>query len=232
MLDVERREMILKILRQRHTEKVAALAKSVHVSEATMRRDLNEMERMGFIKRIHGGAVLVEGFNQELSMSVREQQNENAKRIIAQKASRFLHDGQIIFLDPSSTAMHLVRHFENFRSLTIITNGISTAGELLRSSHKVYCTGGLMLHNSSAFVGSHTIEIIQRFNADIFFFSSRGVSSTGLITDASSEETAVRRAMLAHSRKSVFLCDKSKMGTLFGYNLCSLSEVDHYITND
>lgn len=232
MLDMERRELILEYLRQKRTAKVSLLAEKIHVSEATMRRDLAELERMGFIKRVHGGAALVDSASQELSMFIRERQNEAAKRIIAQKASRHLQDGQMIFLDASSTAMHLVKYFKAFKSLTIITNGLTTTNELQDSVHKVYCTGGLLLHNSSAYVGSYAIEIVQRFNADIFFFSSRGISEKGLITDASYEETAIRRAMLEHSKKHIYLCDKSKQGLCFGYNLCTLSQVDDYITDD
>ena len=90
MLDMERRELILEYLRQKRTAKVSLLAEKIHVSEATMRRDLAELERMGFIKRVHGGAALVDSASQELSMFIRERQNEAAKRIIAQKASRHL----------------------------------------------------------------------------------------------------------------------------------------------
>lgn len=231
MFEVERLEQIMNYLRQKQTATVKVLAKRLFVSEATVRRDLNELEHQGLIKRIHGGAVLLDGASRELPLYVREQQSAEAKRLIASKAAHYLHDGQVIFLDASSTVMYLIKYFENFHSLTLITNGLKTAQELSTLNHKVYCTGGLMLHNSSAYVGDYATDFVRNFNADLFFFSSRGVSRDGLITDASSEETHVRKVMFEQSQKRIFLCDHTKIGQIYCYNLCSVSQTDDYITD-
>lgn len=124
MLEVERFEKILEYLREKKTAPVSVLAKRLYVSEATMRRDLTELERRGLIKRLHGGAILLDGANQELPLYMRERQNTNAKRIISEKASRYIAEGQTIFLDASSTAQYLIKYFEGFQNLTIITNGM------------------------------------------------------------------------------------------------------------
>ena len=231
MFELERLDRILDILRQRQTATVRFLAAHLYASEATVRRDLNELEKRGLVKRVHGGAVLLDGASRELPLYVREQQNVDAKRIIAAKAARYLRDGQVIFLDASSTVMFLVKHLEALQSLTIITNGQQTAEELRTLSHKVYCTGGLMLHNSSAYVGDYAAEFVRHFNADIFFFSSRGVTEDGCITDESAEETHIRRVMLAQSRKHIFMCDQSKFGKTYCYNLCHTSQTDAFLTN-
>ncbi len=231
MFEVERLEHIITLLRQKQTATVSALAKRLYVSEATVRRDLNELERQGLVKRIHGGVVLLAGASRELPLYVREQQNAEAKRMIAAEAARHIRDGQVIFLDASSTTMSLIKHFEAFNSLTIVTNGLKTAQELSTSNHTVYCTGGLMLHNSAAYVGDYAADFLRHFNADLFFFSSRGVSEEGMITDASSEETHIRRVMFEQSRKRIFLCDSQKRGQVYCYNLCSVSQVDAYITD-
>lgn len=125
--------------------------------------------------------------------------------------------------------MYLIRHLEARSALTIVTNGLKTAQELTRLSHKVYCTGGLMLHNSSAYVGAYAADFVRHFNADLFFFSSRGVSEEGLITDASAEETHLRKVMFEQSRKRIFLCDRSKLGQVYCYNLCTTAQTDDYI---
>lgn len=211
---------------------VKTLAKRLFASEATVRRDLNELERKGFIKRLHGGAVLLDSATREVPLYVRQQQNTQAKQSIAEKAAQYIRDGQVIFLDASSTVMHLVKYFKNFENLTIITNGMKTAQELSTLHHKTYCTGGLMLHQSSAYVGDYTVDFIRHFNADLFFFSSRGVSEDGRITDASAEETHVRRIMFEQSRKKIFLYDQSKFGQVYCYNLCSMSQVDICISDE
>ena len=221
MLEVERFEKIMEYLREKKTAPVNVLAKRLFVSEATMRRDLSELERKGLVKRLHGGAILLDGANQELPLYLRERQNTDAKRIISEKASHHIVEGQTIFLDASSTA----------QNLTIITNGLKTAQELNSLSHRIYCTGGLLLHNSSAYVGDFAADFVRNFNADIMFFSSRGVSESGQITDASREETYIRQVMLQQSRKHIFLCDHNKIGQVYCYNLCNVSQLDDYITD-
>ncbi len=104
MLEVERFEKIMEYLREKKTAPVNVLAKRLFVSEATMRRDLSELERKGLVKRLHGGAILLDGANQELPLYLRERQNTDAKRIISEKASHHIVEGQTIFLDASSTA--------------------------------------------------------------------------------------------------------------------------------
>lgn len=232
MLETERFDEIMEYLRQKHTATVPALAKRLYVSEATIRRDLTELERQGFVKRVYGGAVLVQNTQAEVPMMLRAQQNSRPKAQIAAAAAKHLQNGQTIFLDASSTTMHLVKHLESVQSLTIVTNGVKTAIELQAlNQHTVYCTGGHMLHNSSAYVGAYAEDFIRHFNADVFFFSSRGVSDTGLITDASCDENHIRRVMFDHSRKHIFLCDQSKVGHTYSYNLCTLQQVDDFITN-
>ena len=232
MLETERLDQIMTYLRQKHTSTVAALSKRLFVSEATIRRDLTVLEQRGLVKRVYGGAVLAENAQSELPLVLRAQQNSHSKTQIAAAAARHLCNGQTIFLDASSTVMHLIKHFESMQSLTIVTNGLKTAIELQTLyQHTVYCTGGRMLPNSSAYVGAYAEDFIRHFNADIFFFSSRGVSDTGLISDASSDENHIRRVMFEHSRKHIFLCDQSKVGKTYCYNLCTLQQVDDFITD-
>ena len=95
MLEVERFEKIMEYLREKKTAPVNVLAKRLFVSEATMRRDLSELERKGLVKRLHGGAILLDGANQELPLYLRERQNTDAKRIISEKASHHIVEGDI-----------------------------------------------------------------------------------------------------------------------------------------
>ena len=232
MFEAERLQKILKFLDGKQAVSVQQLAQELFVSCTTIRRDLNELQRQGLVKRIHGGAVLIAGDAQELPLYMRKKQNSAAKELIALRAVAHIRDGQVLFLDASATVQHLVPHLAGFRDLTIITNGLKTAQELSALPHKVYCTGGLQLHNSSAYVGHIAEHTIREFNADLFFFSSRGLSADGRITDASGEETQLRRVMLEHSKKHIFLCDSSKFGTDFCHNLCKLQQVDVFISNE
>lgn len=231
MFEAERLQKILKFLDGKQAVSVQQLSQELFVSCTTIRRDLNELQRQGLVKRIHGGAVLIAGDAQELPLYMRKKQNSAAKELIALRAVTHIRDGQVLFLDASSTVQHLVPHLAGFRDLTIITNGLKTAQELSDLPHKVYCTGGLQLHNSSAYVGHIAERTIREFNADIFFFSSRGLAADGRITDASGEETQLRRVMLEHSKTHIFLCDSSKFGADFCHNLCRLHQVDVFISD-
>lgn len=229
--EIERQKTIMEILREKRNTTVKMLVSQLYVSEATVRRDLNALEACGLIKRMHGGAVLLSNTDFETPILIRERQNVEAKNVIAAKAAKFLQNGQVIFLDASSTTMALIKYFSAFEMLTIVTNGIKNAQQLSELNHNVYCTGGRMLHNSLAYVGNYTEEFVRRFNADLFFFSAAGVSEEGMINDASSEEISVRRVMFEQSRKRIFMCDQSKIGKRFCYNLCPVNQVDAWITD-
>lgn len=88
-----------------------------------------------------------------------------------------------------------------------------------------------MLHNSSAYVGDYAADFVRNFNADLFFFSSRGISEDGRITDASQEETYIRKVMFRHSRRHIFLYDHNKLGQTYCYNLCTTDQIDEAITD-
>ena len=88
-----------------------------------------------------------------------------------------------------------------------------------------------MLIHSFSYVGAQAKRFLNDINADICFFSARGISADGRISDQSVEETDVRREMLLRTKKKYFLCDSSKFGKSYFYNLCSLSDIDGIISD-
>ena len=160
---------------------------------------------------------------------MREHENMSAKDYIAKEAVKFISDGQVIFLDASSTVSRIVKYLSSFKNITVITNSPKTSLQLAELRIKSFCTGGLLLENSIAYVGTYAENFVKNFNADIFFFSSRGISSNGIITDSSIEESDLRRTMLSNSKKSIFLCTSDKIGKQFFYNLTDISKIDSII---
>ncbi len=225
----ERYDAIAKILKENNTATVHFLAKELFVSEPTVRRDLKKMEQQGIIKHTFGGAVLSELLNKEIPLSMREHENMSAKDYIAKEAVKFIRDGQVIFLDASSTVFRIVKYLAPFSNITVITNSPKASLKLAELKIKSFCTGGLLLENSIAYVGTYAENFIKNFNADIFFFSSRGITANGVITDSSIEESDLRRTMLLNSKKSIFLCTSDKIGKQFFYNLTDISEIDRVI---
>lgn len=222
----ERYNKILDILEKRSSASVHYLAQALYVSEPTIRRDLAVLQEQGKIRRTFGGAVLSDLINKEVPLALREQENRRAKDTIARMAAKYIRDGQIIFLDASSTASYLTPYLASFSDLTVITNSPKTSLKLAELKIRSLSTGGLLLENSISFVGAHAENFVRNFNADIFFFSCRGVTEDGQLTDSSMEESQLRRVMMEHSKKQIYLCTSDKIGTQYMYNLCDVSGID------
>ena len=91
---------------------------------------------------------------------------------------------------------------------------------------KNYCTGGLLLRHSIAYVGSEAEKFVSNINADLFFFSSRGYTEDGMITDSSEREVVMKKAMLQNAEESFYLCDSSKKNQKFAFNVCATKDVN------
>lgn len=229
MFNIERQEKILDILDSHKSISVNKLSKILFVSPPTIRRDLSALEKQGKVLRTHGGVVLRHTAENEIPLMLREDRNSHSKQIIAQKAVKHIENGDVIFLDASSTSAHIVPLLKDFKDLIIITNSPKTSLKLGEMNIKNYCTGGLLLAHSIAYVGHETENFISGLNADIFFFSSRGYSLNGFITDSSPEESAVKKAMIKNSNKIIYLCDSSKKNKTYMYNICRTRDITEII---
>lgn len=229
MIQYQRQDEILQKLEQQPTMTVKKLAKLLYTSEATVRRDLNALERMGLVHRIYGGVVLAKYANSDLPLFMRKQTNAGEKEQIAARAAAMIPEGATVILDASSTTQHMVRYLTGYKRLTVITNGLKIAEGFTESAVKVLCTGGRYLPENASFAGYQAIEMLQGIRADYLFFSSQGLSEQGEITDHSEEETAVRRVMLRCAENKIFLCDGSKLGRKCLYSVCGAEDLQGII---
>ena len=208
---------------------VHKLASVVHASEATIRRDLAALEKMGCLWRTFGGAVLTEMSKREIPYILREHEHIREKDAAAQRAAGFVSDGDTIFMDASSTVYRLIPYLAKRHGITVITNGPKTSLTLGAQGIENFCTGGKLLSDSVSYVGKSACDFINRFNADVMFFSSRGISADGQICDSSVEESHIREAMLRHAKKKIYLFDSSKLGISYRYNICYMRDIDEAI---
>lgn len=229
MYNLERQQEIVDILEKNGSISVNKLSKILYTSAPTIRRDLTVLENQGKILRTHGGAVLRKTAENEIPLILREDSNNKSKKIIAQKASRFIKNGDVIFLDASSTVSYLIPNLKKFSDIIVVTNSPKTSVKLGEENIKNYCTGGLLLNQSIAYVGNAAEKFIADINADIFFFSSRGYCEDGYITDSSTEEAVIKKAMIKNANRSYYLCDTSKKGKKYMYNICKVSDVEKII---
>lgn len=225
MYGTQRQEEILAVLRSYGTVSVSRLARELYASEATIRRDLSDLEQQGLLRRVHGGAVLLGGGEQEIPLYLRERERHLEKSKIAQQAASYVRNGATILLDASSTVLHMVPLLARFSDLTVITNSPKTSLALAEYHIKNYCTGGLLLDNSLAYVGSRAERAIREIRADMLFFSCRGLGLDGRLSDSALDETSIRQVMLEHSQLHYCLCDSSKLGKDYLHTLCRAQEL-------
>ena len=225
MFNIERQKEILDILIQSKSATVQKLSKLLYVSPPTIRRDLAALEAQGKVLRTHGGVVLRQAAESEIPLMYREEQSSHAKQIIAQKAAEYIKNGDVIFLDASSTVAHLVPHLKKFKNIVVVTNSPKTSLKLGEENIRNFCTGGLLLAHSVAYVGNEAESFIANINADLVFFSSRGYTEDGFATDSSVEEAAVRKAMLKNASRAYYLADSSKKNQKYMYNICEMRDV-------
>ena len=133
-------------------------------------------------------------------------------------------------LDASTTAFHLIPYLVEFENIMVITNGAKTALEAASMGIRTICTGGEMILESFSYIGSDAESVLSRYNADVSFFSSRGVDNN-IATDNSIMENNLRRIMIKNSKKSYLLCDKSKFGKTYLNTLCHIEDIDGLISD-
>lgn len=230
MLGSQRQNEILEYLKKNETISVKKIVKTFFVSEATARRDLNALEHTGLIRRVFGGATLVIGADKQVPLFVREREHEREKDELCQQAASFIRDGNVIFIDGSSTVQFLVPYLVKFKDLIVITNGLKIAQMLSELHIKVYLAGGLLLENSSVLVGQDTENFINNFNADVCFISCKGLSEDGKLTDTSYEETKIRKYYLKNAKKKIILMTSNKIGKTYIHTLCHVDEIDHLLS--
>ena len=228
MLQIERQEEILKLLGAHATRRIEQLAKALYVSEATVRRDIDALEKRGLVRRVYGGVLLRK---EEMPLEVRRQERAAEKEEIAAKAAELIFDGATVFLDASSTALHLIPHLARFRDLTVLTNGHKAAELRAGGTCRVFSVGGELSARNMAFVGSLAEEALGRLSVDIAFFSSEGLSEEGEVTDSSEEETALRRVLLRRAATTVLLMDHSKAGRRYLFHLANAAELSYVVVD-
>ncbi|MBE6702303.1 MAG: DeoR/GlpR transcriptional regulator [Ruminococcaceae bacterium] len=228
MLQLERQKDILRLLQAKKSMTVKELCAALYASPATVRRDLCALEQSGLLTRSFGGAVLNEVFPDQQPFAVRSGEHIVEKKRVAAKAAAFLHAGETIFLDASSTTYYLAPHLRDLPDLTVVTNSPRTCLALAENGVRCFCTGGELLEGSLALVGSDAERFVRGIRAHVAFFSARGVAD-GQITDSSKGERDLKIAMLEHAGRSVFLFDRSKEGKVYPHIVTDLSHVDEIV---
>ena len=228
----DREQQYIHLLSEREYT-VAEIAKLLFVSEPTVRRDVLALEKKELLTCHRGNLKLKSRYaDQRIPLFLRTTVQNAEKQIIASKAVKYIHDGDVLMLDASTTAYHLLPYLTEFKNLLIITNGAKTALEAASLGIRTFCTGGEITMESFSYVGADAVNMLLHYNADIAFFSCLGITDDGKITDSSLLENDVRRVMMHQSRRQFVLCDSSKFGNSCLHTLCTIDDVTGVITEN
>lgn len=226
-----RHREILSLLEKNGSVSIRELTAALYVSEATVRRDLTELEKAGALLRTFGGAKPITDSTKQVPLFIREALDSRAKSELCRAASALVREGSTVFIDGSSTAQYLVKYIADVKDVLVVTYSIKTAALMCENHIKTYCVGGLLLENSLVCVGNKAVELARTFNTDIAFISCKGVSDAGKFTDTSEEETAVRRAFMENAKTCVMLMTGNKFGKTYLHTLAEAREIDYLFSD-
>lgn len=232
MLAEERRQKILSLLDEKETVYVSSLSKEFDVTEETIRRDLDILNEKKLLKRIHGGAVILENTKLELNFKIREYKNTKEKKEIAKKAAVLVRDSDTIFLDASSTSFFLAKELAKKQNISIITNSIRIIYHLVETgSNTIIATGGILRSNSLSLVGPLANETIKKYNADKIFASCKGISVEYGATDSNELEIEVKQNMIKQARELIIIADYSKFNKVGLTQFAPIEKINTIITD-
>ena len=212
---------------------VAELATTFSVSLETVRRDLTVLERMGVLRRVHGGAIPAERLRHEPALAVRAGEHTEQKRRIAQAALAELEGASTVLLDAGSTTAALADLLPVGRELTVVTNGLPIALALgTRTDITVHLLGGRLRPQTLATVDHVAIANLADLCVDVAFLGTNGISVERGFSTADPAEAAVKRAMVGAARRAVVLADASKVGDDQFARFAGLEEVETLVMDN
>jgi DeoR/GlpR family transcriptional regulator of sugar metabolism len=231
MLAIERQRRILALLNNNGSLRTIDTAAELGVTDETVRKDFELLEKRGDLIRTHGGAGKPERIREELPFTERQAIRREEKRAIARLAASRIRANETLFLDASSTVLTLTEFLPDL-PLTILTNALNVFTALSdRPNLELICTGGLFDAKSRSFVGLTAEKALQSYNIHRMFFSGNGIDPIRGISESQSQQAAFKERVIAYAEDVVFLADHSKLGQKSAFFFATLPDVDCLVTD-
>jgi DeoR/GlpR family transcriptional regulator of sugar metabolism len=229
----QRQARLLELLRADLLADVQRLREHLGVSEATIRRDLSELEGRGLLQRTRGGATVINQVTRDSAAAVRELSHRLEKNRIGQAAAALVVDGDAVILDSGTTTLAVARELAPNRSLTFVTNGIDVLATLVGGgAEKVHFIGGAYIDINHSMGGPLACEMVRRFNVDKAILSVSSVDlDRGLICTLLPDVGSVQQATIEIARTVIVVADHSKFRRTALSVIAPLSEIDYDVTD-
>ncbi|MGE5247265.1 MAG: DeoR/GlpR family DNA-binding transcription regulator [Verrucomicrobiota bacterium] len=234
LIPARRRSMILDLIRQQTAVSVHELARNVGVSLSTARRDLDELSRLGFIERSHGGAILPRalGTASEPDLGISAHFAHEEKKAIGRAAAELLRDGQTVLFDSGSTVMEVAqRVVEKGLRLTAVTNDVRMAALFSRSAPvQVVVLGGTLRPGSPTLVGEPGLSFLKSLHVDVSVIGIHAVKETRLC-ETTIDLAVLKRDMLKAARYGILVADAGKFDATAFCDVCDVAQVSEIVTD-
>lgn len=225
MLLEERFAAILKILEEKKTVTVSELTAALDTSESTIRRDLNALHEMGRLKKVHGGATLLDrSFTAfEEDVSTKSALYVEQKERIARYAAYTVNDEDFVYIDAGTTTEKMIEFLPATRA-TFVTNGIVHAKKLIQRGMRAFIIGGQLKLSTEAVIGAQAVNNLKKYNFTKCFMGTNGISVEAGFSTPDIEEALIKTEAIARSFVSYVLADSSKFGMVSSVTYADLSQ--------
>ncbi|MGN7999657.1 DeoR/GlpR family DNA-binding transcription regulator [Sphingomonas sp. 22176] len=222
---------LLALLEQRGQWSIGELAERFDVSEETIRRDVRQLEQAGRVQKIHGGVCLPGGvLEPPYRQRLREQ--AEAKQRIAERAVALVRPGMTLLLDSGTTTLCLARALGQVRDLTVITNSMEIAAQVIgHAGQRLYVAGGAVDPDYHAAFGSEAIDYCRQFVPDLTVLSMGAVDPVRGFLDFDAGEAAFKRSLLPQARRVAVLCDSTKFDKSGFVHVAGFGDVHDLVTD-
>jgi DeoR family fructose operon transcriptional repressor len=210
---------------------VTALAAEFQVSEATIRRDLSEIEQDGLLKRTHGGVILDTNANHEPEVSQRLNEQKEQKERIGKAAADMVQDGEHIILDSGTTTLYIAKHLVHRNNINVITNDINVAAELRDAKGvTVIVVGGVLTTNSYMLNGMFALNALKTLHVQKYFLGSSAIHAKHGSTNTCIDVVEVKKAMVEAAQEIIIVADDTKIGKVTLHEVVPITGIHKFIT--
>ena len=233
LIPAQRRERIREYLELHRIVRIDDLSKMLDTSEATIRRDLERLEKQGYLERTHGGAILSQRINLEQDYAQRAQRAPDEKCRIGALAASMIENGDIVFINSGTTTTEIIRHIPANPNITVITNNLIAALEVGAVDFELILLGGTYQPVSNSVGGRFAVENLGNVYADKTFIGVDGISiKYGCTFPTSAEAEVVQRMMERTRGPIVVVADHTKWGMVSNFEVPHIDQIDRLITDD
>lgn len=224
----ERQSKIIELLQIKGEVKIFDLKGYFKVTDMTVRRDLEKLERNGVLKRTFGGAILT---SKDVTLRERTIVRAIEKERIGRCAARLIQPGDTIFIDGGSTTLQVARHLPNNAEITVVTNAINVAAELSEKKIPTIVVGGILFEVTNSMVGPITMETISRMAFDKVVLGATGLSALHGFSNSNMHEAEIKRTAIRKAKESLVVMDHSKFGERVLVSFAGLRDINKIVTD-